>query len=104
MQFTVMLPIFVSVFLAELGDKTQLATLCFSAEGSCSKKEVFTASALALVLSSLLAVIFGSAIASFISPQWLRLGAGILFVIMGIYLIVEAYRNRDNKAEGCCAH
>ena len=44
-------PIFVTVFLAELGDKTQLATLLFAAEQNTSKIGVFLASAGALVLS-----------------------------------------------------
>ena len=53
-------PIFVTVFFAELGDKTQLATLLFAADQSTNKVGVFAASAGALVLSSLIAVFVGS--------------------------------------------
>jgi putative Ca2+/H+ antiporter (TMEM165/GDT1 family) len=53
-------PIFVTVFLAELGDKTQLATLLFAADQHVSKIGVFAASSPALVLSSLLAVLVGA--------------------------------------------
>jgi len=53
-------PIFVTVFFAELGDKTQLATLLFAADQSTNKVAVFAASAGALVLSSLIAVLVGS--------------------------------------------
>ena len=53
-------PIFVTVFFAELGDKTQLATLLFAADQCTNKTAVFAASAGALVLSSLIAVLVGS--------------------------------------------
>ena len=53
-------PIFVTVFFAELGDKTQLATLLFAADQSTNKVAVFAASAGALVLSSLIAVLVDS--------------------------------------------
>ncbi|UQZ89955.1 hypothetical protein C4J81_12375 [Deltaproteobacteria bacterium Smac51] len=87
MDFKVMLPIFSSVFMAELGDKTQVATVCFMAGGGCTKAEVFWASSLALVLSTLLAVIFGAAIGRFIPPHFLKIGAGAVFVIMGLLFI-----------------
>ena len=53
-------PIFATVFFAELGDRTQLATLLFAADQSTNKVAVFAASAGALVLSSLIAVLIGS--------------------------------------------
>jgi len=53
-------PIFVTVFFAELGDKTQLATLLFAADQSTNKVGIIAASAGALVLSSLIAVLVGS--------------------------------------------
>lgn len=62
-------PIFVTIFLAELGDKTQLATLLFAAEQNTSKVGVFLASAGALVLSSLLAVVIGSQLSTYVSPR-----------------------------------
>lgn len=59
-------PIFVTVFFAELGDKTQLATLLFAAEQHTSKVGVFLASAGALVLSSFIAVLVGSQLSAYI--------------------------------------
>ncbi|MBI4819628.1 MAG: TMEM165/GDT1 family protein [Deltaproteobacteria bacterium] len=78
---------FVSIFLAELGDKTQLATMGLSTQGS--RWTVFLGSALALVVSSALAVLAGDLISRVVPPIWLRRGAGALFVVMGILLIAR---------------
>ncbi|MDL2227177.1 TMEM165/GDT1 family protein [Deltaproteobacteria bacterium OttesenSCG-928-M10] len=96
MDIKVMLPIFSSVFMAELGDKTQVATVCFTAGGACSKTEVFTASALALILSTFLAVVFGSAVGRLIPPHFLRIGAGAVFVIMGILFLRQGLGRSDD--------
>ncbi|MCX5878963.1 MAG: TMEM165/GDT1 family protein [Deltaproteobacteria bacterium] len=77
---------FATIFLAELGDKTQLATLAFSAEGK-SRLAVFIGSAGALVLTSLLGVIFGAAIAKVIPPNTIKIGAGVLFLILGFWML-----------------
>jgi putative Ca2+/H+ antiporter (TMEM165/GDT1 family) len=83
-------PIFVTVFLAELGDKTQLATLLFAAEQHMSKVGVFAASASALVLSSLLAVLVGAQLSAYVSPRLLKLIAGAGFVAIGIWVLLDA--------------
>ena len=83
-------PIFVTVFLAELGDKTQLATLLFAADQNTSKVGVFAASAGALVLSSLLAVLVGSQLSAYIPPRALKLPAGIGFIAIGIWVLIDA--------------
>lgn len=82
-------PIFVTVFFAELGDKTQLATLLFAAEQDTSKLGVFIASAGALVLSSLLAVLVGSQLSAYIPPRALKLVAGIGFIAIGIWVLID---------------
>jgi putative Ca2+/H+ antiporter (TMEM165/GDT1 family) len=87
MDFKVMFTIFATIFLAELGDKTQLATLAFSAETK-SRVSVFIGSAGALVLTSLLGVLLGAAISRLIPPNFLKMGAGTLFVILGIWMIL----------------
>ena len=81
--------IFVTVFLAELGDKTQLATLLFAADPQVSRVGVFCASAGALVLSSALAVLIGGQLSSVVSPRVLKLVAGIGFVVIGGWLLFE---------------
>ena len=83
-------PIFVTVFLAELGDKTQLATLLFAAEQNTNKVGVFIASAGALVLSSLIAVLVGSQLSVYIPPRALKLTAGIGFIAVGIWVLIDA--------------
>ena len=65
---------FTTIFLAELGDKTQLATLAFSTQGS--RVAVFLGSAAALVCTSALAVLFGEAITRVVSPRVLTRAAG----------------------------
>ena len=82
------LAIFVSVFLAELGDKTQLATLVFAAQPSASRLGVFAASAGALCLSAALAVAVGSYLGGAIPTRLLRIAAGSAFVAMGAWMLV----------------
>ncbi|MDH5587584.1 MAG: TMEM165/GDT1 family protein [Nitrospirota bacterium] len=82
-------PIFLTVLLAELGDKTQLATLLFATDQRVSKAGVFFASSAALVLSTLLAVIIGGQLPNYISPRTLKLTAGIGFIAIGIWVLVD---------------
>ncbi len=100
MDLGVMLPIFSSVFMAELGDKTQVATVCFMAGGGCSKSEVFWASSLALLLSTLLAVLFGAAVSRVVPPQFLRIGAGAVFVVMGLIFLRQGLKP-SSSGESC---
>jgi putative Ca2+/H+ antiporter (TMEM165/GDT1 family) len=83
-------PIFVTVFFAELGDKTQLATLLLTADQHVSKLGAFAASSLALVLSSLLAVLVGAQLSLYVPPRVLKLVAGAGFVGVGIWTLLDA--------------
>lgn len=89
MDFKVLLTTFGLIFLAELGDKTQLATFAFAAE-SKSRLAVFLGSACALLLTSLLAVVFGSTISRLIPPNYIKLGAGALFVLLGLWMLLSS--------------
>ena len=80
---------FAAVFVAELGDKTQLATLTLSA-GSRSRVSVFLGAALALVLTSLIGVVSGDLVARVISPVWLQRLAGVVFLVLGVVYLVTA--------------
>ncbi len=82
--------VFLSVFLAELGDKTQLATLLFAADQSLNRWSVFAAAASALVLTSLIAVLFGAQISRLVSPSTLRIAAGAGFVAIGLWMLIGA--------------
>lgn len=89
MDWKLLFSTFAAVFLAELGDKTQLATLSFSAAAT-SKWTVFLGSALALCAASALAVVAGGLVSRLVSPLWLRRAAGLVFVVLGaIFLITR---------------
>ncbi len=83
--------IFASVFLAELGDKTQLATMLFAAEGDNPKLTVFLASASALVLTSAIGVVAGAAVSQIVSPRALAIVAGLGFVAIGLWTLSRAW-------------
>ncbi len=80
------------VFLAELGDKTQLATFCLSADCGNFEYSVFICSAAVLVLSSFIAVLFGEYIGKLISPLFIEIGAGLFFVVVGIWMLFTSAR------------
>ncbi|MEJ0060585.1 MAG: TMEM165/GDT1 family protein [Terricaulis sp.] len=86
------LPIFLSVFLAELGDKTQIATALFAAEGGRSPWVVFLASSAALVASAALATALGSVAKGLVEGPWLKLAAGAAFIIIGAWTIWGALK------------
>jgi putative Ca2+/H+ antiporter (TMEM165/GDT1 family) len=88
MDVKMMLTTFGMIFLAELGDKTQLATFAFAAE-SKTRLAVFLGSAGALVLSSLLAVVFGSAVSRWVPAAHIQIGAGVLFVLLGLWMLLS---------------
>jgi Ca2+/H+ antiporter, TMEM165/GDT1 family len=91
MDLKMILTTFGLIFLAELGDKTQLATFCFSADCD-SRISVFLGSAGALVLSSLIAVLFGAGISRVIPANYIKIGAGIFFVMVGILTLYSSVR------------
>jgi len=79
--------IFLTVFVAEMGDKTQLATMLFAAEGR-SKWLVFAAAALALVLAAAIGVLVGAQIERWVSPRTLKVIAGIGFIAIGLWTLL----------------
>lgn len=81
------LSVFITVFLAEIGDKTQLATMLFSAKGEASKWVVFAGSASALVLAAAIGVLVGAQLERFVSPATLKLVAGLGFIAVGIWTL-----------------
>ncbi|MBL8658789.1 MAG: TMEM165/GDT1 family protein [Rhodospirillales bacterium] len=83
--------IFATVFLAELGDKTQLATLLFATDKQQSPISIFVAAALALVLSTAIAVVLGTMAERYLTIIPLRLIAGVGFVAIGVWTIWSHY-------------
>lgn len=83
--------IFITVFLAELGDKTQLATLMLSSEGKHHPLAVFAAASAALVLSTGLAVILGTVAHQFLDRFPVKLIAGLGFMVIGAWSIYDHF-------------
>jgi putative Ca2+/H+ antiporter (TMEM165/GDT1 family) len=83
-----LLSIFLSIFIAELGDKTQLATLLFATNENLSRLSVFVAASSALVCSSLLAVLVGGQLTRLVSPTALQTIAGVGFIVIGVWMLV----------------
>ncbi len=80
--------VFATVFVAELGDKTQLATMLYASNAAHSKLTVFAASAAALVLTSALGVLAGSVVAEYVNPKVVRWIAGLGFIGVGLWVLV----------------
>ena len=87
MDIKLAITVFGVVFLAELGDKTQLATLLFSAKSPDKLITVFLGASLALVLSSAICVLAGGFVADYLSPRLLSLVAGVGFILIGAWTI-----------------
>lgn len=90
MDWKIFITIFAAVFVAELGDKTQLATMLFSADKEVSKLTVFFAASAALVVASAIGVLAGSMLSEVINGRTLHYIAGVGFVIIGAYTIYSA--------------
>jgi putative Ca2+/H+ antiporter (TMEM165/GDT1 family) len=90
MDWKVLSTVFASVFIAELGDKTQLATMLFASDKEISKLTVFAGASAALIVASAIGVLAGSAISSYVSEKYLHYLAGIGFVAIGVWILVKA--------------
>jgi putative Ca2+/H+ antiporter (TMEM165/GDT1 family) len=90
MDWKLLLTVFSTIFVAEIGDKTQLATLLYASGAEVSKLTVFLGASLALILTSALGVLVGSALSHAINPKYLAWVAGVGFIAVGIWTIVKA--------------
>ena len=90
MEYKVLLTVFIAIFIAELGDKTQLATLLFAADKDVSKVAVFVGASLALIIASGIGVLAGSVLSEYINEKYLHYIAGIGFIGIGIWTLVKA--------------
>ena len=98
MDLTLLISTFLTVFLAELGDKTQLATVALSGT-SDRPLAVFLGSSSALVLASLLGALAGGSVASIVPTEVLQLLAAIGFLIIGTRLLLESRADDDDSSE-----
>lgn len=90
MDWKLFATVFGTVFLAELGDKTQLATVLYSADKPTAKWIVFGASASALVLACAIGVLAGSTITKFVEPKMLQKIAALAFILIGAWTFKSA--------------
>lgn len=89
MDLKVLFSVFTVVFIAELGDKTQLATMLFAADKEVSKFTIFLGASLALILASAIGVIAGGFIAQYVSEKYLHYIAGVGFIGIGIWTLLK---------------
>jgi putative Ca2+/H+ antiporter (TMEM165/GDT1 family) len=90
MDLKIFFTIFGAVFIAELGDKTQLATMLFAADKDVSKLTVFLAASAALIVASAIGVLAGSLLSAYISEKTLSYMAGTGFMLIGAYTLYQA--------------
>jgi putative Ca2+/H+ antiporter (TMEM165/GDT1 family) len=91
MDYKILFTVFVTVFIAELGDKTQLATMLFASGQNVSRWSVFFGSALALITTSAMGVLAGGLISKYLSEKHLSIIAGIGFIAVGVWTLVKVF-------------
>ena len=89
MELKLFASIFLSIFFAELADKTQFATLLFAADANNNKFWVFAAASLALVCASALAVFAGSLLTHGLDAKTLGRIAGLAFIAIGVWTLLR---------------
>jgi putative Ca2+/H+ antiporter (TMEM165/GDT1 family) len=90
MDWKIFATVFGTVFLAELGDKTQLATVLFASKGAANLWTVFIAASAALVVTSAIGVAAGALVTQIVNPKYLSYAAGVGFVAIGAWTIYHA--------------
>jgi putative Ca2+/H+ antiporter (TMEM165/GDT1 family) len=93
MDLKALLTVFATVFMAELGDKTQLATVLFAADAKHNPWLIFAASSAALVCAAGLAVLAGGWLSRHIDTRMLSIVAGIAFIAIGAWTVIAAVRS-----------
>ena len=82
--------VFGTIFLAELGEKTQIATLLFAARQGSSLLTVFVAASAALIAATAIGVAAGAIVSNYMDPKYLSYVAGAAFILVGIWTIWQA--------------
>lgn len=90
MDLKIFITVFITIFIAEIGDKTQLATLLFAADKQVSKLTVFAGASLALIVAAGIGVLAGGLISNYVSEKFLNYLAGTGFIAIGIWTIIRA--------------
>ena len=90
MDFKLLASTFGLVFLAELGDKTQLATMMFAADKQVSKWTIFAGASAALVAASAIGVLAGHLLSQYLDEKVMNYVAGSVFVLIGVFILARA--------------
>jgi len=90
MDWKIFATVFVSVFIAEMGDKTQLATMLFASDKEVGKLTVFFGASLALIAASGIGVLAGSVLSEYINEKYLHYIAGAGFIVIGVWTLWRA--------------
>jgi putative Ca2+/H+ antiporter (TMEM165/GDT1 family) len=90
MDLKILFTVFLAVFIAELGDKTQLATILFAADKEVNKLTIFLGASLALIATSAIGVLVGGVISQNVNEKYLHYIAGVGFIGIGLWTIVRA--------------
>ena len=90
MDWKILGVVFVSVFIAEMGDKTQLATMLFASDKDVSKLTIFLGASLALVAASGIGVLVGGVLSEYVNEKYLHYAAGAGFIIIGAWTLWKA--------------
>ena len=90
MEWKLLATVFIAIFIAELGDKTQLATMLFAADRPASKWLVFAGASAALIASSAIGVLAGGLMANYVSGKVISWIAGAGFIIIGVVILLRA--------------
>ena len=89
MDLKLFLTVFGAIFLAELGDKTQLVVMAFAAESPESLISILSGAVIALFLTSLIGIFLGGVIAKYVPADIVSYIAGGLFVVIGVSIILK---------------
>lgn len=90
MDWKIFATVFAAVFIAELGDKTQLATMLFASDKDVSKWTIFLGASAALIVASGIGVLAGSLLSEYINEKYLHYAAGAGFILIGAVTLARA--------------
>lgn len=99
MDLKLFLVTFGAIFLAELGDKTQLAAMSFAAGNRHALFIVFLAASLAMTVATAIGVAVGAAITRVVDPKYIKIGAGVLFIVIGLATLLLPDKKRERAFE-----
>jgi putative Ca2+/H+ antiporter (TMEM165/GDT1 family) len=90
MDWKILATVFATIFVAELGDKTQLATVLYATDKEVSKWTVFVGASLALIVTSAIGVGAGGLVSQYLGERLLRVVAGLGFILIGIWTLARS--------------